>query len=249
MRKVIASIASSTRQFFWFSAPLLVCFFILGQLKDLTVKQILLVYVLWAIYPRVKIFILGMKSLNSSPCCKFNDAVANELTRMQFKLNELVNYNNPCFEMPKEMEYHAVTMMDIRSFVEYWQAYLAYPEIAACELLEHRKDREEKYQLYLLTDNLKFENYKIYLSNIDGKIAYSMLAVYETAIHNKITDIDAPKQFNLDSLNKLKRQIISFALRQCHLELSAIIILRKTDGIEHYDPLYNQGNISEQDLI
>lgn len=249
MKKAIAYITSSTRQLFYFCLPLLVCLFILDNLKDLNIKQILLLCLLWALYPRVKNLILGMKSAKHSPECNFNDVIANELVCMQLKLNQLINNNNPCFKTPKEVKYHPITMNHFRRFVEYWQAYTSYPEIAACEFLDGYEEKKEKYSLCLMEKGTVIQKDNIYLSNVDGKVAYSMIAIYDTPIHHRVTDIESPSEFTLDSLEKLKRDIIWFALRQGDLEISAIIILKKTDGIRYYDPIHNRESISAQDLI
>ena len=249
MKKTIVYITSSARQLFYFGLPLLACLFILDKLKDLNIKQILLLCLLWVLYPRVKNFILGMKSAKHSPDCNFNNVVANELVRMQLKLNQLANDNHPCFETPKEMKYHPMTMNHFRRFVEYWQAYTSYPEIAACEFLDGYEEKKEKYALCLMTEDTPIQKDNIYLSNVAGKVTYSMIAVYDTPIYNRVTDIESPSEFTLDSLEKLKRDIIWFALRQGDLEISAIIILKKTDGIRYYDPIHNSDNISAQDLI
>ena len=146
MKKYVAYITSIIRQVFWFCLPWIVGFYILDilEINTLSAKQILFIYMLWVIHPMVKNFILGIKSRKNYTNFSFNDgfhdAIANELMRIQFKLNQLVNNTYPCFETPKEMRNHPMTMMDFRMFVEYWQAYSAYPEIAACELLEGHED-------------------------------------------------------------------------------------------------------------
>ncbi len=251
MNKIIAYVKSSLRQLIHLGLPLLICFYIVHMLDDFNTRQILSIGLIFILYPKVKAFIATKKLNKSITYFNFNDAVANELMRMQFKLNELVNFNNPRFEIPKEMQYHPATMFDFRTFVQYWQAYSAYPETAACELLDYSRDQEEKYELCLMIEGEELEGGKIYLSNIDDKIAYSMIAIYNTSIQNKLTDIKAPSEFTLDSLKKFKRDIIKFAFAQGHLEIAAIIILKKTDGLRYYDPfnMMNNKSVTSQDLI
>lgn len=251
MKKNFAYITGSLRRLVYFLLPLLISWIILEQIRDFNVKQILLAFTFLIIYSKVKGVILGLKSSKYSGVSNFNDAVANELMRMQSKLDRLVNYVYPCFETPKEMKRDPMKNFHFRKFVAYFEAYSSYPGIATCTLF----GEQENTYILCLEKSGEVKKNQIHLSCTEGKIAYSMIASFDTPVHNVLTDIQAPKKFTLSSLNKVKRQIIWFAMEQGHLDFPAIIILKKTNGLRYYDPLKFDfltcapENISEQDLV
>lgn len=235
----------------YISISLYITHLIFKQIQDLEVKQLLLGVISIAIFFRVHSYLLSIRSARYARGSDFNDALASELMRVQWKLDQLVNNIYPYFKTPKERTINPIQdNIYFREFVRIWQAYHTYPGVATCEILDTDSNRKEKYTLCLRKTNVELEKDRIYLSNVDNKIVYSMMAAFDTPVHNVVTDIEAPKKFTLNSLNKLKDKIVWFAVTQGHIELSAIIFLKKTDGFNHYDPLGDaHKGLSKQDLI
>lgn len=73
-----------------------------------------------------------------------------------------------------------------------------------------------EYNLRLLTPEQTIEERTLYLSNINNKIAYSLITPSGNRVDNQVTEINAPADFSLNELNKLKRQILEFAANQSH---------------------------------
>ena len=75
------------------------------------------------------------------------------------------------------------------------------------------------YELSLKKDSL-FKPRKLYLENINGKVAYSMLipGTPNRYVKEVVTNIDAPKDFNLLTLGALKNKILKFAFDAKHIQ-------------------------------
>lgn len=225
---------------------------IFEELQVFEVKQLLLGLISVIIFFRVHRFLLSIRSARYARGSDFNDALASELMRVQWKLDQLINNIHPYFKTPKE---RAVDPMQdhiyFREFVEKCLAYRAYPGVATFETLENSDKMQDQYDLCLNKNSVELKKNCIYLQNVNNKVSYSMVAAFDTPVHDIMTDIDAPEKFTLNSLNKLKDKITWFAITQGHIELPAILILKKSDGINYYDPLSTgfTRNISEQDLI
>ena len=251
--KALLHITRPLRHIIYFLVPFLLSFVILEQVRDLSIKQILLTFIWFIIYFKIKNIILSMKSSKGSKTSNIYDAIASELILIQSKLDRLMNNVAPCFTTPKEMKADPMKCFDFGQFVGYWRAYSAYPEIAQCILTDN--DMDKRYEICLKENDIKMQKNRIYLSCIDGKIAYSMIAAFDTPVYDILTHIEAPKEWSLSSLNKQKKWIILWAIQHGNIQPPAFILLKKTDGLTHYDPLaYDLSrcgpvSISEKDLV
>ena len=251
MKKAVQYITSSLRQLVYLAITIAITYYIWNYFfKDLSVKNILLVIVFLRIGSIVYSYLREVKSGKYARGGTFDDALASELMRVQAKLDMLVNHIKPCFKTPKEM---AATKKNygFYNFIKFWQAYSSYPGVAYCSLLEETTESmKEGYQLLPKKDNTNLKKKHIYLNQVDGKVAYSMIAAFDTHVSDVITDINAPAKLTKPSLKELKSEVYRAALDNGHIELSGIIILTRTDGLRHFDPLGSNHacNISSWDL-
>ena len=200
--------------------------------------------------------LLTFKSLKYSQVLDFDDAVSTELMRVQLKLDRLLNSIYPCFPKAKEMDIDPIKHERFQEFVKYWQAYSNYPGIASCSWLSE-PDGLEKYTLTVKSGEQELDINHIYLRNINGKIAYSMITHFKSPVHDVLTDIKSPIEFTKESINELKLDILLAADKNRHLQYPMIILLKQTDGSNYYDPLsesyhldFNSTkSITSQDLV
>ena len=258
MNKYFLYVTSTIRQLAYLAVTIGITYYIWnGFFKDLSVKDIILFIVFLRISFVVYSYLHGIKSAKYASGATFDDALASELMRVQAKLDMLVDHIKPCFKTPKEME-PTKKNYGFYNFIKFWKTYASYPGVAYCALLEGPRDDVNdyrypvnEYKFLLKKDNMNLKKKHIYLSQVDGKIAYSMIAAFDTHVFDVITDINAPTKLTKPSLNELKSEVYRAALDNGHIELSGIIILTGTDGLRHFDPLasYRTNSISSSDLI
>ena len=260
MNKYFLYVTSTIRQLAYLAVTIGITYYIWnGFFKDLSVKDIILFIVFLRISFVVYSYLHGIKSAKYASGATFDDALASELMRVQKKLDMLLNHIEPCLKTPKELPATNKNYgFYFYRFIKFWQAYTAYPGVAYCALLDRPLDDAKndqysinEYKFLPKTDNSNIKKKHIYLSQVDGKVAYSMIAAFETPVSDVITDINAPAKLTKPSLDKLKWDVYRSALDNGHIELSRIIILTRTDGLRYFDPLasYRTNSISSSDLI
>ena len=84
-----------------------------------------------------------------------------------------------------------------------------------------------KYESCLMTDDIKLEKNKLYLRKLNGKIAYSVITPNGSEVKDIIIDkMPTPEPFTLESLKKIKKDILAATIRKGHTKEHYVIRLQ-----------------------